>query len=94
MEHEDAKTWMERRLAGMKNGVPTAEAAGLSREWASSANVDILQGMDTGIADIEATNLAKQYTRWHVQRIGHMEQTRPDGVFRIMGGKLNSASSS
>ncbi len=78
----------------MKNGVPAAEAAGLSREWALSANVDILQGMDTGIADIEATNLAKQYARWHVQRIGHMEQTPPNGVFRIMGGQLNSASSS
>jgi len=85
---------MERRLAGMKNGVPVAEAAVLSREWASSADADTLRGMDPGIADIEAANLAKQYARWHVQRIGHMEQTRPDGVFRIMGGQINSASSS
>jgi hypothetical protein len=92
--YEDTKTWMERRLAGMKNGVPAADAACLSREWASSVNEDILRGMDPGIADIEAANLAKQYARWHVQRIGHMEQTRPDGVFRIMGGQLNSASSS
>ncbi len=50
--------------------------------------------MDPEIADIEAANLAKQYAKWHVQRIGHMEQTWPDGVFRIMGGQLNSASSS
>ncbi len=93
--YEDAKTWMERRLAGMKNGVPVADAAGLSREWASSVDADILRGMDPGIADIEAANLAsKQYARWHIQRIGHMEQTRPDGVFRIMGGQLNSTSSS
>jgi hypothetical protein len=49
--------------------------------------------MDPGIAHIEAANLAKQYARWHVQRLGHMEQTRPDGVFHIMGGQLNSACS-
>jgi hypothetical protein len=42
--YEDAKTWMERRLAGMKNGVPVADAAGLSREWASSGDADILRG--------------------------------------------------
>jgi hypothetical protein len=40
-----------------------------------------LLGMDPGIAAIEAANLAKQYARWHVQHIGHMEQTRPDGFF-------------
>ncbi len=57
--YEDAKSWMERRLAGMKNGVPMAEASGLSREWASSVDTDILLGMDLGMADIEATNLAK-----------------------------------
>ena len=65
--YEDAKTWMERRLAGMKNGVPMANAAGLSREWASSVDVDILRGMDPGIVDIEAANLAKQYARWQIQ---------------------------
>jgi hypothetical protein len=26
---EEAKAWMERRLAGIKNGVPAAEAAGM-----------------------------------------------------------------
>ncbi len=78
----------------MKNGVPAAEASRLSRERASSVDRDILLGMDLGIADMEAANLAKQYARWHVQQIGQMEQTRPDGVFRIMGGQLNSASSS
>ena len=47
----------------MKNGVPVADAAGLSREWASSVDADILRGMDPEIADIEAANLAKQYAR-------------------------------
>ncbi len=55
---------------------------------------DILLGMDLGIADIEAANLAKQYVRWHVQRIGQMVQTQPEGVFRIISEQLNSASSS
>jgi hypothetical protein len=90
---EEAKTWMERRLAGMKNGIPAADAASLSQGWLSSVDSNTLLGMDPGIAAIEAANLAKQYARWHVPCIGHMEQTRPDGVFRIMGGQLNSASS-
>ncbi len=54
----------------------------------------MLLGLDPGIVEIEASNLAKQYAWWHVQHIGDMEQMRPDGVFRIMGGQLNSASSS
>jgi hypothetical protein len=78
---EEAKAWTERRLEGMKNGVPAADAAGLSRKWISSVDSNTLLGMDPGIAAIEAANLAKQYVRWHVQRIEHMEQTRPDRVF-------------
>jgi hypothetical protein len=78
---EEAKAWMERRLAGMKNGVPAADAAGLSCKWMSSVDSNTLLGMDPGIAATEAANLAKQYARWHVQRIRHMEQTRSDGVF-------------
>ncbi len=81
VEIEEAKAWMERILAGMKNGVPLADAAGLLRKWMSSVDLNALLGMDPGIAAIEATNLAKQYARWHVQRIGHMEQTRPDIFF-------------
>jgi hypothetical protein len=63
---EEAKAWMERRLAGMKNGVPAAGARGLSREWISSVDSNSLLRMDPGIAAIEAANLAKQYARWHV----------------------------
>ncbi len=81
MGFEEAQAWMERRLEGMKNGVPAADAAGLSCKWMSSVDLKTLLEMDPGIAAIEATNLANQYARWHVQRIGHMEQTRPDGVF-------------
>jgi hypothetical protein len=60
---EEAKAWTERRLAGMKNGVPAADVAGLSREWISSVDSNSLLGMDPGIAAIEAANLAKQYAR-------------------------------
>ena len=32
---------------------------------------------------------ARELTRWHVPRVGHMSQDRPDATFRIMGGQLN-----
>ena len=35
---KEAKAWMERRLAAMKNGVPKAVAAELARDWLSSLN--------------------------------------------------------
>jgi hypothetical protein len=31
--------------------------------------------------------------RWHVPRIGDLHEHRPDGVFRLLGGQLNSAAS-
>ncbi len=49
--------------------------------------------LDEGIAEIEAANLAKHYKRWHIPWLGHIECQRLDGVFCILGGKLNSASS-
>lgn len=45
------------------------------------------------ITEIEAANLAKHYHRWHVEHLGTMANPRPNGVFRILGGQLNSASS-
>jgi hypothetical protein len=78
---EKAKAWMERRLAAMKNGIPKADAAEMAGDWLSSLEHNKLSDLDPRIAEIEAINLAKQYTRWHVQRVGDVEQTRPDGVF-------------
>jgi hypothetical protein len=83
---------MERRLAGMKSGNPNWVATALAGEWAGNLGNDI-KDLDQGIAEIEAANLAKHYARWHVPRLGHMENPRPGGVFRIFGGQLNSASS-
>jgi hypothetical protein len=31
--YEDAKAWMERRLAGMKSGVPNWAATAMATEW-------------------------------------------------------------
>jgi hypothetical protein len=43
---EEAKAWMERRSAGMKNGVSAADAVGLLRKWMSSVDLNALLGMD------------------------------------------------
>ena len=76
----------------MKTGVPNWVATSLAGEWSETLGEDFTN-LDDGIAEIEGANLAKQYHRWHVQRLGTLENPRPDGVFRILGGQLNSASS-
>jgi hypothetical protein len=53
---------MERRLAAMKNGVPKADATELAQVWLSSLEHNKPSGLNPGIAEIEAINLAKQYT--------------------------------
>jgi hypothetical protein len=84
--------WMERRLAGMKSSIPNWLATAMAGEWAGALG-DNITDLGRGIAEIEAVNLAKHYERWHVPWLGHMENPRPDKVFRILGGQLNSASS-
>ncbi len=64
---EEAKAWIERRLAAMKSGAPKADAAELAQDWLSSLEHNKLSGLDPGIAEIEVTNLANQYIWWHVQ---------------------------
>jgi hypothetical protein len=89
--YKDAKTWMERRLAAMKSGVSNWAATALAGEWQSSLTPD-LTDLNEGIAEIESTNLARHYIRWHVPRLGQMVQQRPDSVFRFLGGQLNRSS--
>jgi len=81
---------MERRLAGMKGGgIPRKEARRLAKEWCGHVELGVI---DQRIMDIEAENLAKEWKLWHVKEYGNMARERPDGVWRIMGGQLNSAS--
>jgi hypothetical protein len=87
--YKDAKTWMEHRLASMKSGVPNWAATDLASKWCDGLNWHDLYEM---IAEIESFNLANQYARWHVPRLGSMSQQRLEGVFRLLlGGQLNSA---
>ncbi len=76
----------------MKSGVPNWAATTIAGEWQSGLSPD-LTNLDKGIAEIKAANLERQYTGWHVPHLGSMEQRRPDGAFRFLGGQLNSASS-
>jgi hypothetical protein len=87
---EDAKSWMECRLANLRSGVPNWAATDFASQWSEGLKH---QEVDETIAEIEAINLANQYNRWHVPWIGSMCQQRPEGVFCVLGGQLNSASS-
>ena len=89
--YKDAKTWMERRLANMKSGVPNWAATDLASQWCDGLK---RHDFDRTIAEIESIYLANQYNHWHILRLGSMSQQQPEGVFRILGGQLNSALSS
>jgi hypothetical protein len=52
----------------MKFGVPIWAATALAGEWHSGHSLD-LTNLDKGIAEIEATNLARHYTCRHVLRL-------------------------
>jgi hypothetical protein len=82
---------MERRLASMKSGVLNWASMDLVSKWCDGLK---RHDLDERIEEIESINLANQYARWHVPRLGSMSQQRPEGVFRLTGGQLNSASSS
>ncbi len=61
-------------------------------------NVRIQVTNKTSISDplIEQLEVEAEKTfnmRWHVARLGTMNNTRPDGVYRLMGIQLNSMSS-
>ena len=89
---EDAKSWMEWRLANMRLGIPNSVATKLAASWAQQLT-PALGDLDERIADIEASNLACHYARTHVERLGSVNKIRPDGVFRLWGGQMNSAAS-
>jgi hypothetical protein len=80
---------MERRLANMKSGVPNWAAVDLSSQWCEGLRQN---NLDERIAEIKVINLANHYNRWHISRLGSMNQQQLDGVFQILGDQLNSAS--
>ena len=89
---EDAKSWMERRLAKLRSGIPNSVATQLASGWAHQLSPEF-GDLDKRIAEIEASNLARHYARTHVERLGSLTKPRPDGVFRLLGGQMNSAAS-
>jgi hypothetical protein len=87
---EDAKSWMECRLACMRSGIPNSKAKEMAFNWAQQLNL-FLGDLDKPMAEIEATNLAQHYTRTHVPHLGNMEKLCPEGGFGLLGGQMNSA---
>ena len=53
---EDAKSWMEWRLANLQSGIPNSAATRLADGWAQQLS-PALGDLDERIAKIEATNL-------------------------------------
>jgi hypothetical protein len=52
------------------------------------------QGEEEYDSDIEQSERGRaelEAQQWHVPGLGNMKEERPDGVFRFMGGQLNSA---
>ena len=84
---EEAKEWMTRRLAATCPDQPAPHIASMMDTW-----VLPLRDMDPAMLKKEEHSLATTLRRWYVPRYGNMEETREDGVFRIMGGQLNSIS--
>jgi hypothetical protein len=83
---------MVRRLANLTSGIPHSAAIKLAIGWAQQLS-PALGHLDEGIAKIEATNLARHYTRIHIEHLGSVNKIRPDKVFWLLGGQMNSAAS-
>ncbi len=81
---------MERRLACMRLGIHNLVATEMASTWAQQLNPS-LGDLDECISDIEATNLAQHYTQTHVPHLCNMKKMQPEGVFRLLGGQMNSA---
>ncbi len=51
------------------------------------------ENYDSDIVNKERSRVVNEAACWFVPRLGNMTQDRPEGVFRLVGGNLNSASS-
>ncbi len=83
---------MERRLAKLRSGISNSVATQLASGWARQLSPN-LGDLDERIAKIEANNLARHYARTHVECLGCLPKPRPEGVFQLLGGQMNSATS-
>jgi hypothetical protein len=63
---EDAKSWMERRLAKLRSGIPNSVATQLASGWAHQLSPEF-GDLDERIAEIKASNLARHYAHTHVE---------------------------
>ena len=73
----------------MKGGIPTQDISDEAEDWTRELdNYDL----DARIVDMEAAQIVKRYNRQHVPELGGMKEEKQAGVFRLMGGQLNSAS--
>jgi hypothetical protein len=70
---EDAKSWMDRRLASMRLGIPNSVATEIASNWAQQLNPS-LGDLDECIANIEATNLARHYAQICTPHLGNIEK--------------------
>ena len=84
---DEAKEWMRRRLAANCPDQPESNIASLMDTWEMP-----LRKMDSEMLKREEQALSNTLRRWYVPRYGAMDEAREDGVFRIMGGQLNSIS--
>jgi hypothetical protein len=75
---EDAKTWMERRLACMRLGTPNLVATEMASTWAQQLNPS-LGDLDERITNIEATNLAQHYTQTLVPWLSNIKKCNLKG---------------
>ncbi len=76
----------------MRSGIPNSEATQLASVCARQLSPE-LGDLDERIAKIEASNLAWHYACTYVERLGYLAKPRPDGVFQLLGGQMNSAAS-
>ena len=83
---------MERRLANLRSGIPNLVATQLASGWARQLS-PVLGDLNERIAKIEASNLARHHARTHVVLLGSLTKPRPDRVFQLLGGQMNSAAS-
>lgn len=84
---DDARQWMERRLERSCPDQSERHIRSVVDSWVLPHGQ-----LDKEQLRREERDLAKTLERWYVPRYGSMTEGRGEGVFRIMGGQLNSIS--